>query len=89
MSNLRDAARERNLSGRQIAALLGVTPPTISRWFSRKVVVPAEYVGDLANLLGVDPMTILPPASRCLSPVDEGVGPVESFNGVDNEHGDR
>lgn len=59
--DLKSAATSAGLTGRQIAERLGVTPATVSRWLSRKVIVPSECVRDLADMLLVDPTEILPP----------------------------
>lgn len=57
--NLKDACREKNLRQRDIAESLGVSEPTISKWFQRQADIPVRYIKPLAVLLGVEPSVIL------------------------------
>lgn len=53
MTTLRDTARKRHLSQRDIAARLGVSDSTVSRWFAGLGDIPSRYMRPLAHLLGV------------------------------------
>ena len=46
-----DAFDELGLTGRDIAELVGVTPPTVSKWRSAKVRVPSEKLAFLTLVL--------------------------------------
>ena len=62
--DLRAAARAAGVTGRQIAAVFGVSEPTVSRWLAGKWDIPTPYVRDLARLLNISPTAILPPPTR-------------------------
>jgi transcriptional regulator with XRE-family HTH domain len=62
--DLRLVAKRRGVTGRQIAATLGVTPSTVSRWLCGKGRVPHQYLRDLAAMLAIDPVDILPAPTR-------------------------
>ena len=58
--DLKKAAHDAGFSGREIAARLHVTGATVSRWLTRRIIVPSEHVMALAALLQVEPADILP-----------------------------
>jgi transcriptional regulator with XRE-family HTH domain len=66
--NLKDACRERSLRQRDIATSLGVSEPTISKWFQRQADIPSRYIQPLAELLGIAPSIVLEQAVATREP---------------------
>lgn len=64
LMDLKEAARRADLTGAEIARLLGVSEATVSRWLARKVVVPSKHIVDICLMLKVNANDILPPGQR-------------------------
>jgi transcriptional regulator with XRE-family HTH domain len=58
--DLKQAIRDKGLRQRDIAATLGVSEPTMSRWINRSADVSPRMVRPLADALGLSVEDILP-----------------------------
>ena len=59
MDTLKPLIRVAGQTQRTIAIQLGVSEPSMSRWITREVSIPLEYVTQLAEILGTDVGTIV------------------------------
>ena len=67
--DLQQAARDAGVRGKDIAAALGVSRPTVSEWLARKTPVPSTRVRALAAMLKIDPLDVLPPEKPVIDSV--------------------
>jgi len=59
MDTLKPLIRATGETQRAIAIQLNVSEPSMSRWVTREVSIPLEYVTRLAEILGTDVGTIV------------------------------
>ena len=59
MDTLKPLIRAAGETQRTIAIQLNVSEPSMSRWVTREVSIPLEYVTQLAEILGADVGTIV------------------------------
>ncbi|MBR0649533.1 helix-turn-helix transcriptional regulator [Roseomonas terrae] len=70
MNGFRQQLRDKGIRQADIAARLGVSEATVSKWLARKQAVPVSAVLPLADILGVEPSKLLaalsdgPPAAK-------------------------
>jgi len=59
MDTLKPLIRAAGETQRTLAMRLNVSEPSMSRWVTREVSIPLEYVTQLAEILGTDVGTIV------------------------------
>ncbi|WP_088364652.1 MULTISPECIES: helix-turn-helix transcriptional regulator [Acetobacter] len=58
--SLRAILKERGVTQAQLASQMGVSEPTISRWISRKALIPARMLRAVSQVLGVSLEELIP-----------------------------